>query len=76
MGDGYHVVQQVKVNKLKKARVLRNLTQAQLSELSGVPTKCIGNYEQNRRDLNNAKAIIVYRLASALGCDMVELLDT
>ncbi|MDU6263694.1 MAG: helix-turn-helix transcriptional regulator [Anaerocolumna aminovalerica] len=76
MSNGYRIAPLVKVSKLKKARILRGLTQAQLSELSGVPTKCIGNYEQNRRDLNNAKAIIVYRLASALGCDMVELLDT
>lgn len=63
------------VSKLKKIRIIKGLSQKQLSEVSGVPIKCIGNYEQLRRDLNHAQAIIVHRLSSALGCNIIDLLD-
>lgn len=64
-----------KINKLKCIRVNNRLSQAELSSKSGVPIKCIGNYEQGVRDLNHARADIVYRLSEALGCSMYDLLD-
>lgn len=64
-----------KISKLKKIRIEKGISQKQLSELSNVPAKCIGNYEQLRRDLNHAQAIIVYRLSNALGCSIYDLLD-
>lgn len=65
----------IKISKLKFMRISRGLKQSELSILSGVPIKCIGNYEQLRRDLNHAQALTVYRLAKALDCSMEELLD-
>lgn len=51
------------------------MKQAELAELSGVPVKCIGNYEQLRREINHARIDIVYALAEALGCRMEELME-
>ena len=66
----------IKTSKLKLMRITRHLKQSELAELSGVPLKCIGNYEQLRRDINRAQVCIVYRLAKALDCSIEELLDT
>lgn len=73
--QGYKVKHSVKTSKLKTMRIKKGMNQKELSELSGVPLKCIGNYEQLRRDLNHARADIVYRLALALGCQIEELLE-
>jgi transcriptional regulator with XRE-family HTH domain len=56
-------------------RIAKGLSQKQLSDASGVPLKCVGNYEQLRRDLNHAQAIIVYHLSVALDCNIIDLLD-
>jgi transcriptional regulator with XRE-family HTH domain len=71
----YTVKTQTKISTLKKERIKKGLSQQQLSEVTGVPIKSIGNYEQLRRDINNAHAIVVFRLASALGCNVSDLLD-
>ena len=73
--QGYHVPHTVKASKLKLMRIQKGMKQAELSERSGVPLKCIGNYEQLRRDINHARVDIVYHLAAALGCKIEELLD-
>ena len=65
----------IKVSKLKLLRIQRGLKQSELSELSGVPVKCIGNYEQLRRDINKAQVCIVCKLAKALNCSIEDLLD-
>ena len=65
----------IKVSKLKLLRIQRGLKQSDLSDLSGVPVKCIGNYEQLRRDINKAQVCIVYKLAKALDCSVENLLD-
>lgn len=68
-------VSNIKISKLKKQRIMARMSQAELASASGVPIKCIGNYEQMRRDINHAQVQIVYRLAAAIGCDMLDLLD-
>ena len=73
--QGYKVQGTAKISKLKLMRIQKGMKQAELSEASGIPLKCIGNYEQLRRDINHARVDIVYRLAAALGCQMEELLD-
>ena len=65
----------IKVSKLKHLRIQRGLKQSDLSDLSGVPVKCIGNYEQLRRDINKAQVCIVYKLAKALDCSIEDILD-
>lgn len=56
-------------------RTIRRISQAELSLKSGIPLKCIGNYEQGRRDLNHARVDIIYRLSEALNCSIYDLLD-
>ena len=73
--QGYKVQTTARISKLKLMRIKKGMKQAELSERSGVPLKCIGNYEQLRRDINRARVDIVYRLASALDCKMEELLE-
>ncbi len=73
--QGYHVPHTLKESKLKLMRIQKGMKQSELSEASGVPMKCIGNYEQLRRDINHARVDIVYNLAAALGCRMEEILE-
>ena len=73
--QGYKVTNTAKVSKLKLVRIQKGMKQAELAERSGVPLKCIGNYEQLCRDINRARVDIGYRLALALGCQIEELLE-
>lgn len=73
--QGYKVSNTAKVSKLKLIRIKKGIKQSELSELSGVPLKCIGNYEQLRRDINHARVDIVYRLARSLDCSIEELIE-
>lgn len=75
--QGYKVKTQhiVRPSKLKLMRITKGMKQAELAERSGVPLKCLGNYEQLRRDINHARVDIVYRLANALGCKMEDILE-
>lgn len=73
--QGYHVPHTLHESNLKLMRIRKGMKQSELAEASGVPVKCIGNYEQLRRDINHARVDIVYNLASALGCRMEEILD-
>lgn len=73
--QGYKVPHTVRESKLKLMRIKKGMKQADLAEASGVPVKCIGNYEQLRRDINHARVDIVYRLAAALDCKVEDLLE-
>ena len=73
--QGYKVSNTAKVSKLKLIRIKKGIKQSELSELSGVPLKCIGNYEQLRRDINHARVDFVYRLARSLDCSIEELIE-
>lgn len=73
--QGYKVPHTMRVSNLKLMRIKRGMKQADLAASSGVPLKCIGNYEQMRRDINRARVDIVYRLAVALDCKMEEILE-
>lgn len=73
--QGYKVPHKVRVSNLKKVRKAKGMKQAELAEASGVPLKCIGNYEQLRRNINHARVDIVYALAEALGCRIEEILE-
>lgn len=73
--QGYKVPHKVRISNLKRKRIEKGMMQAELAELSGVPVKCIGNYEQLRREINHARIDIVYALAEALGCRMEELME-
>ena len=66
----------VRISNLKRMRVKRGLTQKELADRSGIPLKSIGNYEQLFRDINHARFDIVYRLARALECDILDIVET
>ena len=63
------------MSNLKRLRKDFNISQRQLSELSGVNVRMIQHYEQGSKDINAASALTVYRLAQALVCSMEELLE-
>lgn len=60
---------------LKKIRKGSKLTQAKLSEISGVNLRTLQDYEQGHKDINNAEAMSVYKLSKALSCDVSDLLE-
>lgn len=63
------------MSNLKKIRIAKGLTQKELSERSRVNIRLIQDYEQGHKPINNAKAITVYKLAEALGCNVWEILE-
>ena len=64
-----------RISNLKRMRVMKRLRQEDLAKRSGVPVKCIGNYEQFRRDINHARFITVYKLAQGIGCDVMDIVE-
>ena len=64
------------MSKLKQLREEKNITQAKLSELSGVNLQMIQKYEQGVKDINKAQGITLHALAQALECKIEDLLET
>ncbi len=60
---------------LKRYRTESGMSQAQLSEASGISLRTIRGYEQGTTDINHGEAIGLYKLAKALGCRMEQLLE-
>ncbi len=63
------------MSNLKRIREGNNLTQAKLSEISGVSLPMIQKYEARIKDINKAQAITIYKLAQALNCNMEDLIE-
>ena len=64
------------MSRLKRIREDKNITQKELSELSGVNIQMIAKYEQGVKDINKAQAITLLRLANTLDCEIEMLLET
>lgn len=62
-------------SRLKYTREDAGLTQKQLAEKSGVDIRLIQHYEQGSKDINNAKCITVLKLATALECDVWDIIN-
>ena len=62
-------------SRLKKVRLLRKLTQEELSEIAGVNLKSLSAYEQNPEKLNQAAVKTVHQLADALNCEIDDILN-
>ena len=73
--QGYKLPHTIRISNLKLLRIKKGMKQSDLAEASGIPLKCIGNYEQFHRDINRARVDIVYHLATALGCKMEDILE-
>lgn len=64
-----------KMTKLKNIRDKAGLSQAQLSERSGVNIRMIQHYEQGVKDINKAQGITLLKIAKALGTTIEDLLE-
>lgn len=62
-------------SKLKAIRTGRGLTQAQLSQLSGVSLRLIQQYEQKQQDILYAPFNVLSSLCNVLGCTPSDLID-
>lgn len=63
------------MTKLKEIRKSKNMTQSQLSDISGVSLRMIQYYEQGSKDINKVAGITLYKLAQALKCNVEDLLE-
>lgn len=61
--------------KLKLIRKNAGLSQSELAELSGVPLRTIQQYEQRKKNINNAKVIYLIMIAKALVCNVDDLIE-
>lgn len=62
-------------SKLKNMREMRELTQREAAEASGINLRMIQNYEQGERDINGAKLVTLLKLCVALHCRLEDILD-
>ena len=62
-------------SRLKFMREDKGMTQASLSEKSGVSLRNIQAYEQGYKDINKAQVITVLQLAEALDCDVYDIIN-
>lgn len=60
---------------LKRMRLYAKYTQSELSSKTGIPVRTIQQYEQKQKNINNAKADTVIKLANALYCRPEDLLE-
>lgn len=64
-----------KETNLKRIRTAYGITQAELSERSGVTLRSIQMYEQRNKNINKASVDTIYSLAKVLGCTMEDLME-
>lgn len=62
------------MSKLKIMREQKLMTQAELSDKSGVNIRMIQYYEQGAKDIKKGNVMTVLSLADALGCDIREII--
>lgn len=60
---------------LKTIRKNAGLSQNELAKISGVPLRTIQQYEQRKKNINNAKAVYLIMLAKALVCNVDDLIE-
>ena len=63
------------MNALQRIRKQAGLSQSQLAELSEVSLRMIQKYETGERNINNASAVTVYKLAQTLKVNVEDLLN-
>ena len=63
------------MTKLQELRLKNNLSQSDLSKISGVNFRTLQDFDQGRKSLANAKGEMIYRLSNALACSIDDLLS-
>lgn len=70
-----HMKEYYSETNLKRIRNTYGITQAGLTEASGVSLRSIQMYEQRNKNINKASSETLYALSKVLGCTMEELLE-
>ena len=65
----------IKDTKLKQIREANELSQSELSKLSGVNLRSIQMYEQRKNDIDKAQGQTLYKLSVVLCCEIEDLLE-
>lgn len=60
-------------NNIKKLRIERNITQTQLTMMTGIPTATISGLETGKRDIANHEFKTILTLAKALNVNIEDL---
>ena len=60
---------------LKKLRLAAGMSQSELSETAEVPLRTIQQYEQRQKNINKAQTETVLKLADALFCRPIDLME-
>lgn len=60
---------------LAKMRKVKGMTQKELAAKACIGASTLRCYEAGERNVNNASALIVLRLANALGCQVSDILE-
>lgn len=60
---------------LQYYRNLKRLTQAELAKRADVNLRTLQDYEQGRKNINNAKTATVSRLATVLDVELTDLME-
>ena len=64
------------MSKLQDRRKAAGFSQSQLAaRVEGLSVRTLQHYERGALDINKASALTVWRLAVALGCEVVDLLE-
>lgn len=71
---GYYRLISITSN-LNRIRTAAGISQSKLADLSGVNIRMIQYYEQGQKDINKAQGDSLYRLASALGVKIEDILE-
>jgi transcriptional regulator with XRE-family HTH domain len=65
---------QYRNEQLQGLRTNAGLTQTQLSELTGISVRVIQSYEQEAKNLNNAKLVTILKICNVLNCKLSDIL--
>lgn len=63
------------MEKLKKIREKKGLSQNKLAEFSGINVRILQNYEQGVRNLDGAKLVTLLQLCKALDCKLSDIIS-
>ena len=63
------------VSNLQKMRIKRGMTQAELAKRAGISTAVLARYEIKDRNINRASVSTVIRLAGALHCEIMDIIE-
>ena len=65
----------MEMSNIKKVRIEKGLTQAQLAEKSGLNIGTLRHYEQGSKNLDNAKIETLMDICDALDCRLYEIIQ-